>query len=215
VSVGVLKPKDLLVRRLREHAVEPLRERGFKFAASGPHFTRTHGIARQRVDFSLSRWNQADRAEFWTMWEARAPGYLRWHEAEWGTPAPNDGLGGLAEWNIPGWPRGHAHFELTNSAQDETEMLELLRAIDTAGLPFLDAISTWEGAAEHLRTQRSRYDRAADFLIIAELRDRALATLQEGIRSFEVEGRPDHFNELPRIRARLSRYFPGVGPTGA
>jgi len=205
-----MKPKDLLVLRLQEHMTEPLTALGFRFAASGPHFTRTRGIARQRIDFSLSRWNEDDRAVFWTMWGAGAPEYARWHEVQWGAGPPNDALGGLSDWNIPGWPRGaDAHFELTNTSRDALEMRELRRAVEEVGLPFLDVISTWEGAAEHLRAQHSMYHRAVDFLLIAGQPARALVVLREGIRRYEVQGRPDQFADLPQLHARAARYFPG------
>jgi hypothetical protein len=51
------------------------------------------------------------------------------------------------------------------------------------------------------------YYRAADFLLLAGRLNEAQSTIVEGIRAFEAEGRPDTFDELPRLKRRLARYF--------
>lgn len=51
-------------------------------------------------------------------------------------------------------------------------MMELLLDVVGAGVPFLDSISAWEGAAQGVRAERWNiggmwFGRAADFLLIA------------------------------------------------
>jgi hypothetical protein len=53
------------------------------------------------------------------------------------------------------------------------------------------------------------YDRTADFLLIAGRPEEAHATIHEGIRTFEIEGRKDTVGELPRLKRRLARYIGG------
>jgi hypothetical protein len=205
-----VKPRDLLLARFRESVVPALEGRGFRFSASKLAFTRTVGIAKQRIDVSLDRHNAADDCTFWTMWETSAPAYAKWHAAEWGRPPRGDGLASSADWNIPGWTRGVSHFRLRNAPADAEELRVFLEHVERAGLPFLDRVSTWEGAAEHCRAQRWLYDVAADFLLIAGDPERAREVLLEGLRTFTTGGRHDALQELPRIRARLERYFPGA-----
>jgi hypothetical protein len=122
-----------------------------------------------------------------------------------------DTLASLADWNIPGWSRAAAdpRYTLTNTPEDAAVMASFRADIERHGLPFLARVSTWEGAAELLRKDRWMYDRAADFLLIAGCTEEARATLLEGINTFEAMGRADAFNELPRLKRRLARYFGG------
>lgn len=205
-----MKPRDLLLSRFRESVVPFFEGHGFRFASSKPAFSRTAGIAKQRVDVALDRHNVEGSCSFWTIWNVSAPAYRKWFEAEWGRATENDALGGASEWNIPGWTRGIGHFHLTGGAGDESELRAFLHDVERAGLPFLERLSTWEGAADFCRASRWMYDRAADFLLIAGQPERARETLLEGARTFTAGGRYDALQELPRIRARLERYFPGA-----
>lgn len=204
-----MKPKDLLVLRLRAHVVPSLQALGFRFAASTPAFRRSVGHAQQHIIFSLNRYNREDDAEFWTMWSVTSRAYQQWYGTEWGEATSWDLLADSADWNIPGWARGPAEprFHLANTAADIEEMEEFCRSAEGAGMAFLEAVSTWEGAAEWLRKKRWAFARAADFLLMTDQRERAHAVLREGIRNYEVEQRPDTLNELPQLQRRLARYF--------
>ena len=187
-----------------------MRERGFRFSKSRLHFTHKVGRVSQNIEVCSDGHNTADNCAFWTMWSANAPEYLDWYRKQWGEESPRgDGLGDLADWNIPGWSRGPAdpRYTFTNTPEDAAVSGSLRADIEGAGLPWLERISTWEGAAEHFRKQRWRYDKAADFLLIAGRLEEAHAATLEGIHSFEVEGRKDNFEELPRLKRRLARYF--------
>ncbi|MDC7719187.1 hypothetical protein PQU95_18470 [Vogesella sp. DC21W] len=86
-------------------------------------------------------------------------------------------------------------------------MSEFLACVERAGLPYLDRISSWVGAAEELVAQKWMFDRAADFLLITGEHARAKEVLLEGIRTFTVDLRHDSSNELPLIEQRIQRYF--------
>jgi hypothetical protein len=149
------------------------------------------------------------------MWSASTPAYAIWHKEAWGAATTWDTLAGSADWNIPDWARAPAaaRFRLRNSAEDVGEMTEFRQSILGPGLTWLERVSTWEGAAEHLLKERWLFVRAADFLLIAGQRDRARAALLEGIETFQRQGRPDNFNELPGLHARMARYFPDTPTT--
>jgi hypothetical protein len=205
-----MKPKELFMARLEEHVVAFMAGHGFTFAKSRLRFARKAGQVKQAIAICLDRYNSQDNCTFWTMWSASAPAYLEWHKKEWsGEEALGDTLGSLADWNISGWSCKPAdpRRTLLNTEADAQTMAAFRADIENVGLPFLAKISTWEGAAEHYRKERWMYDRAADFLLIAERRDEARSTILEGIRAFEAEGRHDTFDELPRLKRRLARYF--------
>lgn len=216
LSPNAMKPKDLLVLRLREHVVAPLVTSGFRFAASTPQFSRTVGDVRQRIVVCANRYNREDDVEFWTMWSVTSAAYPRWYSETWGEPGTNDLLADTADWNLPGWSRGPAakRFHLANTAQDVDEMTEFRDNVLGAGLSWLDHVSTWEGAAEARRAQRSSFAPAADFFMIADQPAKARATLLEGIDHYTRQPRADFLNELPRLRERLARYFPDATADG-
>ena len=148
------------------------------------------------------------------MWSVTSRDYARWHQETWGNKPPNDALVGCADWNIDGWSRSaEDHFTLTNSSSDENTIDELLENVETRGIPFLDRMSSWERAAEQFLSEQSMFDRAADFYLIADNRVAAREALLEGIRTFEVEGRPDNGGELPVLKQRIEQLFPTSAPT--
>jgi hypothetical protein len=206
-----MKPRDLFLLSLQAHVVPVLADRGFRFRRSKLDFVREVAgkEVRQRIEFQLSRWNGENCCEFWSSWSASSPRYVEWHRAEWDEDVIPDTLAELADWNIPGWSRGAAkHSVLQNLPADADEWAVFLENAERAGFPFLERISSWAGAAEQLRQERWHFDRAADFLLLAGERDLAREVLLEGVQTFETAGRADNFRELPRLHARLKRYFP-------
>ena len=205
-----MKPKELFIARLEEHVVAFMAGHGFAFARSRLRFARSAGQVQQTIEVCLDRNNFPDNCTFWTMWSANAPAYLEWHNKEWrDEKSLGDTLGSLADWNIPGWSCKPADSRRTLlNTEADAQTMALFRAdIENAGLPFLERISTWEGAAEQCRKERWMYYRAADFLLLAGRPEEAHSAILEGIRAFQAEGRPDRFDELPRLKRRLARYF--------
>ncbi len=209
-----MKPRERFLSGLSDHLVPFFQDIGFRFRASKLEFERvTVGGVHHFVRFQLSRANRGDTCEFWSAWEASNAEYSRWHLRTWGSAANSDSLGGLVEWNIPGWSRSATdHFALSNAPSDARKWQQLRMDISNVGLPFLDRISTWTGAAAELRSKRWMFDRASDFLMIAGERESAREVLLEGLRTFTTEGRIDSFRELPRIRQRWERYFGDPSP---
>jgi hypothetical protein len=203
-----MKPREMLLGRVEETVAPAMRHLGFAFSRSRLLLSRRFGYAHQEVVFSLNRWNSENDCSFWTMWSARAPAYRTWHNEMFGHDPPNDTLGGGADWNIPGWSRGpSAHATLTGHLSHDAEVVErLLRDIQSAGIPYIDQVSTWEGAAERLLDGHWGWDRAADFLMIAGKKERARLVLEEGIRR-HAGASNDQFAELPGLQLRWARFF--------
>lgn len=207
-----MKPKALVLLRLREHIVGPLAERGFRFAASKVHFTRTVGEVQHRIAICSNRYNGEDDAEFWSMWSATSLAYPAWHAERWGKPPAHGIMGDSADWNIPGWRSvvPAAKVRLSNTAEDVREMAAFLDAVLGAGLTWLERVSTWEGAAEARRASGHGFGHAADYFMLAGQPGRARETLLEGIDSYSQHPGNDWFKEADGLRLRLAQYFPGT-----
>src|SRR5258706_12472272 len=146
-----MKPRELLFARLTQAYAAAIQELGFRFSASGPHFTRKVGHVRQLISISSNRWNTDSDCSFWTMWSAHTPDYRKWYKAHWGAATDRDWLGGCADWNIPGWSRAAGvNFHLQGDSRDHEEISVLLRNSITVGIPYLQLISSWTGAAQDL-----------------------------------------------------------------
>jgi hypothetical protein len=206
-----MKPRELLLTRLAETFTTEMQARGFRYSPSGPRFSRRLGPVRQQIIFQSSRWNISGDCTFWTLWSAHNPEHKAWHLQTYGAPAENDWLGGCADWNIPGWSRGPGkHFRLHGDHTDPDEMRVLLQNATETGIPYLDSVSSWAGAATELLRWRWHHDLACDFFLQAGAPDAARDALLTGLRRFEVEGMTGLRSEIPRVRARLLRFFPGA-----
>ncbi|MBS1155128.1 MAG: hypothetical protein H6R07_1052 [Proteobacteria bacterium] len=203
-----MHPRDLLQKNLEPRVIHFFNSHGFRFSSRKLEFNRTIGSTKQTVGISLSKWNKENDCTFWSMWGASSKDYAKWHEEQWGISPTSNALGGVSDWNITEWKRGpDKHFQLSGKPEDADEMNEFLVCVERAGFPYLDKISSWVGAAEQLVAERWMFDRAADFLLIAGDHTRAKEVLLEGVRTFTVDLRHDNFNELPRVKQRLQRYF--------
>jgi hypothetical protein len=162
-----LKPRELLLFRIEPKFLPFLEQLGFRFSESQIKLSRNIEGWRQSVSFSLSKWNSENDCTFWTMWAVNSPEYSKWYQKEWGQKPANNALGGCADWNIPGWTRDPTvHFRLDNSSKDLNEVDCLIENSLQAGIPYLDTISNWRGAAESLIASGPPYSKAADFLMI-------------------------------------------------
>lgn len=203
-----MKPRDLLKSRLESTFVPFMESEGFRYSQSQIKFSRKRGDFVQSVSFRLSRYNSENDCYFSTYWNVHSPAYSRWYQQEWGERPASNMLGGGLDMNIPGWDRGESYnFRLTNTQGDSAEIERLVRNVKLAGLPYLERISSWLVAAEELLQRNWRYVEAADFLLIANEKDRAKEALMAGLRSIEVEGRRDPAGDQFELKKRLDRYF--------
>jgi hypothetical protein len=205
-----MKPRDLLLLRIQGYLCAPLQSLGFKFARSKMVFSRVSGIAKQKIAFQLSHWNSEDDCTFWTNWSAHWPGYPEWHERHFNQPQ-DDLLCDLQEQNIREWSHRFAGRAcLHNRADDAAVMQMVLNDFLNAGIPYLDSISSLEGAAEQilaLNTFLPSFRKATDFFLMSGNQERALATLLNGIQAYSVGERFDQQGELPKLQLRLAKFF--------
>lgn len=203
-----MKPRDLLKKNLLRNVAPVVEPLGFNYSPSQLHFSRNHHGTRQTFRFALSKWNFDDRCTFWSIWGVTSKSYANWYGKLWSEPPVNNALGGDLDCNLSGWEFGEDHyFHLYNIEADKDEIDRLIKNILLVGIPFLDRVSTWEGAAEHLLEHKFMYHRVADFLTIAGKPERAKDVLLEGIKQYEELGRIDNFGDLPMIKARLAKYL--------
>lgn len=203
-----MKPRAILLENIAKFIQPHLEALGFKYSPSSITFTRPCGIVKQKIGFSLNRLNSENDCTFWTMWSASSFKYKKWHKDEFGTDPASSLIGGEAEWNLKGWPRGPGdRFSLSNNSRDESIMSELREAIDNIETPYLNRISSSEGAARQLKKESMSYSKAADLLIISGNLSEAKEVLQDGITTFEEHGEIDQFDEVTKIKIRLERFF--------
>ena len=207
--VITMTPKQVVKEEIERVILPVLSPHGFRFAPSHMKLSRKCSYATQTIDVCLNRYNTAASIDFWTVWAAHSPEYARWYKQRWGVKPENTGMGGCSDWNIPGWsypPPGY-HFDLSEPAGRNAVMQAFLDNIQRLGIPYLESISTWQGAAETLLKERWMYGKAADFFMIAGKSEHARQALEVGIRTFENEGRVDSLRELPELKRRLEKYF--------
>jgi len=212
-------PKEILKELVNAEIVPALAPLGFSYSPGAIRFSRKAADARQVIDFSLNQRNDRESIHFWTVWRAHAPGYVKWMERQWGGPRPNDELGGSSDGNLPGFrPRGGDQFDLSDPAARIAEMGRLRASMLSVGLPFLDSISTYRGAAGRICedhetgrfTSSFLYPKAVDFYLIAgerERAERALRRAMERLSRLEPPAREQHADVIFQLQARRSKYF--------
>jgi hypothetical protein len=204
-----MKPRDILARRIEQDLRVELEAVGFSWAASRLTFRRRIEGAAQKIAFSLGKWNSDDNCAFWTMWSVSSAEYSRWHRMQFGEKPTNDLLAGLADWNIPGWTFPASKMaHLRNARSDAAVMQEVSANIFHAGIPFIQSVSTWRGAAERIISERCYYARAVDFLILASDYERARETLALALHRYASGEQVDQFHELELLRQRQKKFFP-------
>lgn len=203
-----MKPKELLSFYIEKHLVEELQHLGFRYSRSVPKFSRKVGDFECTFSFSLSKWNEEDLCEFWTMWDVSAKEYAKWYEKQWEHKPTNHTVVGAAEWNIPGWTRdGSNHFTLTNSKKDEAEFQEFCRNVKQIAIPYYERIHNWHDAAERASKELIVcYDKVCDFYLLAGEKEKAKEILECGMREIQ-EQKHDEFMLLPEIHKRMEKYF--------
>lgn len=212
-------PKEILSDLVAAEIAPTLAPLGFSYSPSAIRFSRKVADARQVIDFSLNQRNDRRSIHFWTVWRAHARGYVKWMDRAWGGPRSNDELGGSSDGNLPGFrPRGGDQFDLSDPAGGIAEMGRLRASMLAVGLPFLESISTYRGAAGRICedhdsgrfTSSFLYPKAVDFYLIAqdcERAERALRRAMERLARLESPAREQHAEVISQLQARQSKYF--------
>ncbi|WP_139181065.1 hypothetical protein [Winogradskyella thalassocola] len=198
-----LKPGDR-IRKLVEEFVQPeLTSLGFKLLKSELTFKRKIGDFTQEIYFAKNQRNFGNTIVcFWTILSVKSNYYVKWHEKKYGFKPMNEFVESwydnhIKTWNTDFWNAGH--YDLTEF--DNIKLMnDLTKNILTIGLPILDKVSDWEGAADSLM-ERQRFgfiSKIFDFYILAGKEEKAIESLKTAEDYFNsVEDVPsERFEEI-------------------
>ena len=184
-----MPPKEIVQREFEDTITPWLESLGFEYVRSRFSYKRKVEEFEQRISVTLSHRNSAETINFWSAFNVASRKYNQWLKTQ-RRPRFTGYLGGCADWNVPGWRADSdrsTHFDFGNPTTRPQIIAEWRRRCEAAGIPYLNALSSWEGAADDLLRCCWHYDRAADFFLIAGQPDRALRALAEGVRSLDQQ----------------------------
>ena len=180
-----MTPKQILHAAFEATVTPRLARLGFRFVPSRFAYKRQVGEFTQRIGISLSQYNTQDRMSFTSAFNVASPAYNRWL-ARRGRERCTSYLAGCKDWNIPGWQKpGDLSFDFTRRLTRRRVVRSWLRLCLDVGIPYLDRLSSWPGAAADLLRQGWHWERAADYLEIAGDPAAAIRALEQGIETLE------------------------------
>jgi len=197
-----MKPKELLKFYIENELINILEPLGFKYAKSGPKFSRKTGPFTLSFSFYTSKYSSENHCIFWTQWGVSSKDYKKWYEKTWGTKLTSDVITGSADWNIPNWLKGnHDHVFLSNSDLDIQEFKKFTQNILNAGIPYYEQITDWSTAADlALQAPIIFYEEVCDFYMMANQRNKAKQILDYALERATEE----NYEEL---KVRMEKYF--------
>jgi hypothetical protein len=178
-----MTPKETLQAAFEAGISPHLQERGFGFVRSQFGYQRKVGVFTQHISVTLSHYNTQQSITFWSAFNVASAEYNKWRKQH-GLEKFNGYLGGSMDWNIPGWREPsdfRTSFDFSEPEQREYVLSDWLHRCLSSGIPYLDALSTWEGLANDLLRWNWHWGRPADFFMIAGETEKAVAALQAGI----------------------------------
>jgi len=205
-----MSPKELLWVLFEEVVSPKLRELGFSPVASAFSFKRSRGDFVQLISINLGRQNTQDNIHFWSAFNVKSPKYARWLKKQ-GREAVGVYVGGCPHWNIPTWriPGDSAtSYYISGDAMRCSVVEDWLGRCLISGLPYLDQLSSWEGAAQDLVRRKWHWNEAADFYLIAGQVDRAAETLATGVELLESKNLSWAESDHPTIRRKAASAEP-------
>ena len=197
-----MKPKELLKFYIENELVNRLEPLGFKYAKSGPKFSRKTGSFSLSLSFYISQYSSEDECIFWTMWNVSSNEYGKWYKQIWDTKLANNVVVASANWNIPNWLEGdEEHFTLYNKNSDKEEFSRFVHNVINIGIPYYEQIIDWNIAAElALNEEDVFYDRVCDFYLMAGEKKKAKDVLEYGLERATDEDYED-------LKKRMDKYF--------
>lgn len=204
-----MKPKDHLRNQIEAQLVKRFHDIDFRYSPSQLKFSRKVGEFVQQFSFTLSHYSTIETIVFWTSWGVRSPAFAKWRKEMWDDANSDFWIAGSNDWLLPGWSSKTSGREMGLGNGREV-LATFWSDADAVGIPFLNQLTSYRGAAEFwLDSGWHFYDASYLFYRQGDL-DSVRATLEAGITKFEG-GAQDTLGELPRLRARMDRYFPAGG----
>jgi len=184
-----VKPKEIVQAAFEAEVWPVLQAKGFSYVPSQFAYKRKQGVFTQIISIILSHTNSADDIRFWSAFNVESSRYNAWLKGR-GMEKCQQHLGGCMDWNIPGWRSDGDHstsFEFSDPTQRGSVLREWILRCVKAGLPYLESLSSWEGLGDDLLRWRWHWGRAADFFVIGDRPDRAVAALEAGIEFLRAQ----------------------------
>ena len=197
-----MKPKDLLQSYIETdllHLLEPL---GFRYAKSGPKFSRKSGVFTLSLSFCISQYSSQDECVFWSVWDVSSKYYEKWYEQVWDTKLIDNIVVASSDWNIPNWlENDEDHFTLYNTESDKKEFKKFVHKVINVGIPYYEQIIDWNTAADlALHEPDVFYDKVCDFYLMANEKKKARDILKHGMEQATDENYED-------LKGRMDKYF--------
>jgi hypothetical protein len=202
-----MKPKDLIRQTLAEKIKPVLSDLGFAFSKSSLKFVRSRNEFKQEINTHLNRYNaEAISAEFYFSFSVSSKKYSKWCLSEYGEKQANGYLAGEMYWNLRGWK--HPRPDIAHQENVEKDMREFLDDTLSVGLPFLDRYSDWENAAARFIELNRFHEKACDFFLIVENKEKAYWSLVKALERWKKFPKRSFFvGEKEAIKLRFAKHF--------
>ncbi|MEG8980453.1 hypothetical protein U8Y98_27470 [Priestia megaterium] len=201
-----MKSKLILQEHIQKYLKSQLEALDFKYAKSGPKFSREKNKFKTTISFSISKYSSEEECIFWSIWDVSSKEYTRWYEQEWGEKPANNLVISTPDWNISGWRENEDHTTIySDFSSVEVNFNDFINNVLKVGIPYIEQISSWEAAAKFaLDEPIVFYDKVFDFYLIANEKEKAKEVLEVGI---EKLNNYDELDLLPELVKRKKRYF--------
>jgi hypothetical protein len=126
---------------------------------------------------------------FWSAFNVSSRRYKTWLK-EHHRDETSVYIGGCNDWNIPGWRESEEHrysYYFTDPATRVLVLEEWFSECSRIGLPYLERLSSWDGAAADLLRQNWHWEMAADFYEIGGNPGMAIKALERGISALRTQ----------------------------
>lgn len=153
-------PTERIPKIIEEFIFPPLEKKGFKILKSGLSIKRTIDIFQQEIWFSKSKWNiENEICAFTPHFTVTLKNYKKWHLSEYGEQPMNDVLESHTANYIDGWNKELFDGNNYDLAKDDNMRIVELLNKNTAnhGLAFLEHLTNYESAVEHLMKSERFY----------------------------------------------------------
>lgn len=184
-----MTPKEIVQAAFEADISHALLGKGFSYVPSQFSYKRKQGVFTQIISLTLSHKNTSEDIRFWSAFNVDSPRYNAWRKQN-GMDELQGHLGGCMDWNIPNWRSDGDHstsFDFSTPHQREDVLHDWVSRCLRAGIPYLEELSSWEGLGADLVRWRWHWGRAADYFVIADRPDRAVAALKAGIEFLEAQ----------------------------
>jgi hypothetical protein len=200
-------PNALLAKAVEAQIVGPLEAAGFRYGGRLLTLTRRRGDFTDEISFSVSDRGGKDDCQFTTAWMVASSEFAQWHQKHWSTVRVERFVVITNDWLIRGWPRRSGFRLLNEIPRDGEETRELLEAMKTVGIPFLDSIRTLEAAAEFWLDRDMRTDLCCALLVKTGQVERAQRLLENTIFEVERQNLPSSRYVVPQLMELKERYL--------